>query len=88
MQTPAFGTLTIMTHKPQTFLPQHLTHLPLNPPRNANTPKRPIASLDAVESAATSFFKKFFSVRSFGLHEVRDRGEGLEFLSGAFAGRC
>ena len=88
MQPPGFGTLTIMTHKPQSFLSQHLTHLPLNPPRNANATKRPITSLDAIESAATSFFKKFFSVRSFGLHEVRDRGEGFEGLFGAFAGGC
>ena len=61
-----------MTQKPQTLLPQHLTHLPFNPPRNAHTPKRPITSLDAIESAATRFLKKFFSVRGFGRHEVGD----------------
>ena len=76
-----------MTQKPQPLLPQHLTHLPLDPPRNTHTPKRPINSFDAIESAATSFLKKFFSVRSFGLHEVRDRGEGGEGLFRAFAGR-
>ena len=70
-----------MTQKPQPRLPQLLTHLSLNSPRDTHTPKGPISSPDAIESSALAFFDEVFAVRRFGGDEFGDGGEGVVGVS-------
>ena len=64
-----------MTQKPQPRLPQFLTHLSLNPPRDTNALKGSVSRLDAIESAALAFFNEVFTVGGFGGDELGDGGE-------------